>query len=68
MPNFCKFNKKSWVFGNTGVKIGRKIKLTGLTGLIGSSNQYQVTPLERDERLSYFRSRSMEALTAMWKL
>ena len=31
-------------------------------------NQYQRMPLPVDERLSYLRSRSMEAFTAMLKL
>lgn len=36
--------------------------------IIHAQNQYHLTPLESDERLSYLRSESSEELTEIWKL
>lgn len=36
--------------------------------IIEAQNQYHLTPLESDERLSYLRSESSEELTEIWKL
>lgn len=49
--------------GKSGLVHGESYKICGCHG-----NQYQLTPLLMDERLSYLRSLSMDDLTAMLKL